>query len=120
LKLLERFIGKKKRGVIVPEWYHPVATSLHVILYLLYRAGMPSFHRLSILERAADHKCKIVAACQKKRQVWEAIFCEIKTQRTFAGCPLGLLWVRNICGSIRQAHPGVGRLLEKKNAVADF
>ncbi len=30
-----------------------------------YRARMLSFHRLSILERAADNKCKIIAACQK-------------------------------------------------------
>jgi hypothetical protein len=35
------------------------------------RARVHFFHQLSILERAADHKCIIIAACQKKRQVWE-------------------------------------------------
>ncbi len=32
---------------------------------------MHFFHRLSILERATDHECIIIAACQKKHQVWE-------------------------------------------------
>jgi hypothetical protein len=35
------------------------------------RARVHFYHRLSILERATDHECIIIAACQKKRQVWE-------------------------------------------------
>jgi hypothetical protein len=35
----------------------------------VYRAWMPSFHRLSILERAVDHKCSM----PEKRKVWEGI-----------------------------------------------
>ncbi len=37
-------------------------------------------------------------------------FYEIQTQRSFISCLIALLQTCNTCGSIRQAHPEVGRL----------
>jgi hypothetical protein len=48
-------------GVTVPSCNEAPAFNIVSV----YRAEMLSFHRLSILERAADHKYIIIAACQK-------------------------------------------------------
>jgi hypothetical protein len=79
---------------------------------------MHFFHRLSVLERATDHKCIIIAACQKKHQVWEVFQIQRSPKKQAASLAHMVTQWGTICASEGGSEAEVPRLEPQWSGVS--